>query len=152
MQRRRDRGFTLIELLIAVTIMAAIFVSVARLVAACLRVEEGGNGRGAAYEEGLLAMERMVSGVKACSHLYIPNSHNTTRDPLALSGGVNDDADSYFGDALFARCDEDASSDMTGDSFPGLAFYDDDGDGAIDEDGGLAWADAVKDDDEKIVD
>jgi prepilin-type N-terminal cleavage/methylation domain-containing protein len=148
MLRTRNRGFTLIELLIAITIMAAIFVSVARLVAACLRVDDADDGTPAVYEEGLLAMEKMVAGVKACTYLYIPNNHNSTRDILAFSGGYNDDSDSYFGDALFERIDEDTPSDMSNDSFPGLALYDDDGDGAIDEAGGLAWTDAIKDDDE----
>ena len=148
MARTRNRGFTLIELLIAIAIMAAIFVSVARLVAACLRVDDVDDGTSAVYEEGLLAMERVVSGVKACTYLYIPNNHNPTRDILAFSGVNNDDSDMYFGDALFERTDEDTPSDMTNDAFPGLALYDDDGDGVIDEAGGLAWPDAIKDDDE----
>jgi len=148
MIRTRNRGFTLIELLIAITIMAAIFVSVARLVAACPRVDDVDDGTSAVYEEGLLAMEKMVSGVKACTYLHIPNNHNSTRDVLAFSGVKNDDSDYYFGDSLFERTDEDTPSDMSNDSFPGLALYDDDGDGAIDEAGGLAWTDAIKDDDE----
>jgi prepilin-type N-terminal cleavage/methylation domain-containing protein len=148
MTKYRNKGFTLVELLIAITIMAALFVSVSRLVVACLRAEDVDEGTGAVYEEGLLAMEKMVSGVKACTHLYIPNNHNTSRDILAFSGVSNSDGDSYFGDALFARTDEDAPSDMSGDSFPGLASYDDDGDGLVDEPGGLPWADAVNDDDE----
>ncbi len=141
-------GFTLVELLISVTIMSVLLVSVSRLVAACLRASELDEGTAAVYQQGSAAMEKMIAGVKSCTQLHIPNSHCTTRDVLAFSGVLNEDGDCYFDDVLFPRLDEDPPGDMSGDSAPGLALVDDDGDGLVDETGGLAWEDAVRDDDE----
>jgi prepilin-type N-terminal cleavage/methylation domain-containing protein len=147
-KRWRSEGFTLVELMISIAITAALFVSVGRLVATCMRLDSASAGAPAAYESGVIAVERMVAGVKACTALHVPNNHNTTRDVLAFSGTYNDDGDAYFGDALYPRVDEDSPSDMSGDSAPGIAGLDDDGDGLTDEAGGLPWADAVRDDDE----
>jgi prepilin-type N-terminal cleavage/methylation domain-containing protein len=142
------KGFTLAEVLIAIAVMSALFVALAGLVHACLRAETVQTGKSSLYSDGMLAMERMTSGLKACTFLHIPNNHNNIRDILAFSGIVNDDGDSQFSDTLFPRIDEDLGSDMSNDAFPGLASYDDDGDGSVDETGGLAWSDAILDDDE----
>jgi prepilin-type N-terminal cleavage/methylation domain-containing protein len=144
----KDGGFTLVELMISIAIMAALSVSLGRLVATCMRFESASAGAPAAYEQGVLAVERMVAGLKSCTGLQVPNNHSPSRELLAFSGTFNDDGDTYFGDALCPRVDEDAPSDMSCDSAPGLAGIDDDGDGLTDEAGGLAWADAVRDDDE----
>jgi hypothetical protein len=141
-------GFTLVELVIAIGAMTMLLVAVGGLVHACLRAESTREDISTLYEEGFLAMERMVAGAKRCTHLLIPNNHSVTRDILAFSESANADADFYFGDNLFARVNEDLSSDMSNDAAPGIKSLDDDGDGTADEAGALAWSDAVNDDDE----
>ena len=133
MRRINEKGLTLVELLVAITIMGIIATAAIPLLSTCLDVHSQGNARSRLYQEGLLAMERMTSGVRRCTFLLIPNAHNTTRDILAFSGFVNDDDDYYFNDPLFPKYDEDLNYDMNEDMEPGIRGYDDDGDGAIDE-------------------
>jgi len=147
-RERGPRGHTLVELVIAIGATAAMMIAVGGLVRACLKAESTRGSRFALYARAAAAMESMVSGVKSSTFLYIPNNHRASRDVLAFSGISDADGDAHFGDALFPRIDEDVSSDMSGDSFPGLRGYDDDGDGAVDETGGASWPDAVRDDDE----
>ncbi|MFH1490276.1 MAG: prepilin-type N-terminal cleavage/methylation domain-containing protein [Pseudomonadota bacterium] len=127
-----QKGITLVELLIGIAIMGLIATAGASLLSASINANEKGDARAALYQEGLLAMERMVSGVQRCTYLLIPNAHNPTRDVLALSGFINDDNDFYFGDPLFPRIDEDPGFDMNNDTFAGIKGFDDNGDGSID--------------------
>jgi hypothetical protein len=132
LKRIGEKGITLLELLMAIAIMALVIPSATGLISSALQAQGRGTDRSALYQEGLLAMERIVKKVQVCTYLLIPNAHNTTRDLLAVSGFVNDDGDYYFGDSLFPRIDEDPGSDMTGDSAPGIKGVDDDGDGTTD--------------------
>ena len=145
MTRPREQGFTLVELLMAVAVMSLISAAAAGLLFVCLQAHAHGTSKSALYSEGLIAMERMTSGVRNCTYLLIPNGHAPTRDILAFSGAVNDDGDFYFDDPLFPRIDEDADSEMSDDGKPGIRDVDDDGDGLIDEGGS-------KDDDEDETD
>lgn len=130
--RPKEKGLTLVELLVTITIMGIIAAAAIPLLSTCLEAYSQGNARSGLYREGLLAMERMTSGVRSTSFLLIPNGHKQTRNILAVSGMINNDNDFYFGDPLFPRIDEDTGSKMMGfnDGVPG---YDDDGDGQIDE-------------------
>ena len=128
-----ERGLTLVELIISMAIMSMLTVAAAALLSVCLQAHAYGTNRSALYREGLLAMERMTVGVRNTTFLLIPNAHNTTRNILAFSGGVNEDNDFYFGAPLFPRVDEDLPGDMTDVWIPGLKGWDDDGDGVIDE-------------------
>jgi len=133
-----EKGFTLIELLITVAILGLIASAGLALLTSTLKAHDQGDSQSAFYQEGLLAMERMVRHVQCSTYLLIPNDHNTTRDILALSGFVNEDSDYYFfatSGTLFPRIDEHPAADMTGDSAPGIKGVDDDGDGQIDEGG-----------------
>jgi len=98
-----------------------------------LEAHSQGTAQSGLYHEGLLAMERMIAGVRRCTFLSVPNSHNPTRNYLIFSGSVNDDNDFYFGDPLFPRIDEDPYLDRNNDNDHGLKGFDDDGDGSIDE-------------------
>jgi prepilin-type N-terminal cleavage/methylation domain-containing protein len=135
MKRPGEKGITLVELLIAIAIMALIIPAATGLFSSALQGQGQGDDRSGLYQEGLLAMERMVKKVQACTYLLIPNAHNATRDILAVSGFVNDDGDYYFGDTLFPRIDEDTGPDMNADSSPGIQNIDDDGDSTVDDGG-----------------
>jgi hypothetical protein len=100
---------------------------------------EQGSSRAELQREGLLAMERMTSGLRRATFLLIPNQHTPSRDVLAFSGLVNDDGDFYFGDPLFPKYDEDLATDMDEDGANGMLGWDDDGDGAIDERAGIPY-------------
>jgi prepilin-type N-terminal cleavage/methylation domain-containing protein len=133
MRQTNEKGLTLVELLVTITILGIIATAAIPLLSTCLDIHSQGHARSQLYHEGLLAMERMTSGVRRCTFLLIPNAHNTTRNILAFSGFVNDDDDYYFNDPLFPRIDEDLSSDMGKDGKHGIADIDDDGDGSVDE-------------------
>ena len=135
MKRIGEKGITLVELLIAIAIMALVVPAATGLLSSALQTQGQGDDRSGLYQEGLLALERMVKKVQSCTFLLIPNAHNPTRDILAVSGFVNDDGDYYFGDTLFPRIDEDTDADMNADSSPGIQNIDDDGDSTVDDGG-----------------
>jgi len=124
---------TLVELLLAITCMAIISAAATFFLSTTLDIEVQGSTRSELYREGLSVMEKMKQGVKRCTYLTIPNSHNPTRDILAFSGTINEDNDFYFGDPLFPRIDEDRNRNTNMDGLAGIAGLDDDGDGSIDE-------------------
>ncbi len=126
-------GFSLVEVVISVAIMGILSVGAVGLVQTCLQAQAIERESASLHEEGFLAMERMAAGVKTCTWLLIPNAHLPDRDLLAFSGTVNDDDDYYFGDPLFPRIDEDLGRDMNGDDQSGIAGYDDDGNGWVDD-------------------
>ena len=133
MRTTNEKGFTLVELLLVITIMGIIAGATMPLLSSMLNAHASVSARSSLYQEGLLAMERMITGVRKCTFLNVPNSHNPTRGHLIFSGTVNDDNDFYFGDPLFPRIDEDLWRDSNNDGDHGLNGIDDDGDGSIDE-------------------
>ncbi|MGD8894049.1 MAG: prepilin-type N-terminal cleavage/methylation domain-containing protein [Desulfobacterales bacterium] len=133
MRQIGEKGLTLVELLVTITIMGIIAMATMPMLSTILEAHSHGTNRSGFYQEGLLAMERMTSGVRRCTFLLIPNAHDTTRDILAFSGFVNDDDDYYFNDSLFPKIDEDLKGEMTKDDLPGIGMVDDDGDGLVDE-------------------
>ena len=128
-----EKGLTLVELLMVVMIIGLISVAVTAFLSSLIHAQASGNKKSALYREGLGAMERMTEAVRRCTFLLIPNSHNPTRDILAVSGFINEDDDYFFDDPLFPRIDEDLAFDMDEDGNDGIAGTDDDGDGLIDE-------------------
>ena len=130
-----EKGLTLVELLVAIIIMGMIAGAAMSLLSSVLQAHDRGGARGDLYREGVIAMERMTRGVRTCTYMLVPNSHNPVRDVLAFSGSFNDDNDYYFSDPLFPRIDEDPGSDMNGDGLSGIGLVDDDGDGVTDEGG-----------------
>lgn len=134
------------ELVITIAIMGIIASAVIPLLSTILDAHSQGSARSRLYHEGLLAMESMTTRVKRCTFFLIPNAHNTTRDILAISGFINDDDDYYFDDPLFPRTDEDVLWDMNEDGEHGIAGYDDDGDGFIDDEW-IYWTSGDDDED-----
>ena len=132
-----EQGISLVELLVVIAVMALIIPAATGLLSSSLQVQDRSNERSGLYQEGLLAMDRMVKKVQSCTFLLIPNAHNTTRDILAVSGFVNDDNDHYFDDTLFPRIDEDPDADMSDDNSPSIDNVDDDGDSTVDDGGAI---------------
>jgi len=144
-RRFDEKGLTLIELLIAIGIMGMIAAAGSAMLSSAINAHTQGDARSGLYQEGLLAMERMIGKVQRCTYLLIPNAHNTTRNILAVSGFTNDDNDNYYDDPLFPRIDEDRDGtpddggagdddeDGLNDEDP-LDGIDNDGDGLVDED------------------
>lgn len=145
MRRLNENGLTLVELLVCVAILGIMATTAMPLLSTSLESYGQGTSRAGLYQEGLLAIERMTSGVRLSTFLLVPNAHNTTRDILAYSGRLNDDGDHYFDDPLFPKIDEDPGKDMNADDSSGIRNYDDDGDTLVDEE-------AEKDDDEDGLD
>ena len=80
-----EKGLTLVELIVVISIMGLISVAVTTFLSSVLDVHSSSSKKSELYREGLLAMERMTSGVRRCTFLLIPNSHNATRDILVSS-------------------------------------------------------------------
>ncbi len=134
------QGFTLIELLIAVTIMGVLSAGIVGLLQTSIQMQTEDDIDTKLYEEGFRAMDRMTGKLRKCTFLLVPIAQAPTRDLLAFSGTINDDDDYYFGDTMFPRIDEDATSDMNLDGACGIKGIDEDNDG---------WQTAaVEDDDE----
>jgi len=138
------RGLTLIELLVATAIMALLAAGVTTFVSTALHTHDQALGQGQLCLEGQQLIDRLTDCIRRATYVAIPNAHAPVRDILALSGFKNDDKDSYFGDPLFPRIDEDLPRDINDDGSPGLRGIDDDGDGYIDEGG-----DGHKEDDDE---
>ena len=132
MRPTSEKGLTLLELLLALTITGIIASAGTALLWTCLEVQGHGEGRSRLYQEGLMAMERMIAGVRKTTLVLVPNGHNRTRDILAFSRLVNSDDDFYFGDPLFPRIDEDPGEYFSFGSY-GIVGVDEDGDGMFDE-------------------
>jgi prepilin-type N-terminal cleavage/methylation domain-containing protein len=146
MRQIGEKGLTLVELLVTITIMGIIAMATMPMLSTILEAHSQGTDRSGLYQEGLLAMERMTSGVRRCTFVLIPNAHKQDREILALSVSINDDDDYYFNDPLFPRIDEDPKKQMTDDGVGGIIGIDDDGDGLIDE------GDQNDDDEDGLVD
>ena len=144
MKARNEKGLTLLELLISIAILAIVVGSATLFTSTSINTQRQGTARSKLYLEGLLAMERMGSGIRRCTYFLIPNAQGPKRDILAFSGKVNEDKDFYFNDPLFPRIDEDPDHDMNLDDKPGIRGLDDNGNGFVDDGGGK------EDDDEDL--
>jgi prepilin-type N-terminal cleavage/methylation domain-containing protein len=133
MKRSRKQGLTLIELTISIAVVSLIAAAAAALLSVCLQAQAYGMAQSGLQREGALAMERMVSQIRITSRIAIPNGRQPLRDQLALAEGLNNDGDFYDNDPLFPRVDEDSDNDNNGDGASGILGYDEDGDGALDE-------------------
>lgn len=141
------RGFSLVELTLSLGLLALLGVSLVGLVETSLDAQAVGDDRSELHAQGILALERMVTSVQRSTTVHFPNAHDPDRTMLAVSGAINNDSDAYFDDGAYPRIDDDFWSDMTLDTQPGIAGYDDDGDGLVDEAPG-ALCDHYEDDDE----
>jgi len=133
MKLSEENGLTLVELLMSIAVFGLMAVAASSLLSSTLDAHGVDDRRYRLYQEGLMIMERVTRQARQTSYLMIPNCHTPVRTILACSSNTNDDDDSYFGDPLFPRFDEDAGSDVDDDLNDGVAGFDDDGDGQTDE-------------------
>ncbi len=132
MRTNNEKGFTLVEMILAVTIMGIIAGATMPLLSAILNAHASVSARSSLYQEGMLIMERITSGLRKTTVVAVPNGHSTTRDILAFSRLVNSDNDFYFGDPLLPRIDEDPDYYYSPGSY-GIKGVDEDDDGQVDE-------------------
>lgn len=132
MRTNNEKGFTLVEMILAVTIMGIIAGATMPLLSAILNAHASVSARSSLYQEGMLIMERITSGLRKTTVVAVPNGHSTTRDILAFSRLVNSDNDFYFGDPLLPRIDEDPDNYYSVGSY-GIKGVDEDDDGQVDE-------------------
>lgn len=126
-------GMSLIELLLAIMLLSIITAGAAMILDVCLRAQAYSQQKEITYSQGMIAMNRMTTRLRSCSHVMVPGKLDETRNLLALSGSINDDNDFFFGDPLFPRIDEDTTADNTFDDVSGVHGVDDDGDSSTDE-------------------
>jgi type II secretory pathway pseudopilin PulG len=151
-------GFTLLEAVIALAIAAILLGALAGVTGQSLQALALVREHGALNEDARFAMERMVTAVSRTSRLLLPLAENpatawseAVRDVLAvaLDPGLDRNQDGFAdadndGDG---EIDEDPSVDFADDGANGIVGIDDDGDGAVDE-GGSGPSGNYSDDDE----
>lgn len=159
--KRHAAGFTLTEVLVTVAILALILVGIAGVLEQALRAESATRERNDLTRQARFAMDRMTAAVSGTRLLMLPLSENpgtawseSVREPgvlaVTLDPTLDRDGDGWAdanNDKDFLdlnqnatrdpgepeRIDEDLDNDATNDAKPGIAFIDDDGDGAVDE-------------------
>ncbi len=124
-----DKGVTLIELMIVLLILSIIAGGLSELLAVGLTSSRENRIKTGLIDDANYAMNRIINVARETNFILIPqNAPNPVRDIFAVSAMIDNDND--------GKVDEDWSSDIGNDGKPGLAGFDDDGDGSIDEGGG----------------
>ncbi|MCA9771308.1 MAG: prepilin-type N-terminal cleavage/methylation domain-containing protein [Myxococcales bacterium] len=130
----RRAGLTLIELMIVSAIVAVVGGILAMMLSGMYQSWTWADRRARLYQQGRVAMARMVHNVRMTNFILVPQQHSLVntqvlRESLAVAatGDAVYDEDS---DGLF---DEDTGADMTNDGEDGVIGLDDDADGQIDE-------------------
>lgn len=138
MRRFKDdeKGVTLIELVVAIFLVSMIAAGLSELLSIGLLSSRENRTKSELMDSANYAMNRMINAVRDTDSVLIPTNANAVRDVLAISAVIDNDND--------GEIDEDGGSDIGNDGQPGLAGFNDDGDGSTDEGG----AGALLDDDE----
>ncbi len=123
-----DKGVTLIELMIVLLILSIIAGGLSELLAVGLTSSRENRIKTGLIDDANYAMNRIINAARETNGVLIPTNANAIRNILAISAMVDNDND--------GKVDEDWSSDIGNDGRAGLAGFDDDGDGSIDEGGG----------------
>jgi prepilin-type N-terminal cleavage/methylation domain-containing protein len=133
---KSELGLTLTELLISIAIISLIAGVSAQMVGGAFDSWEHGRGKDDLRNEARLAMERMVSSIRATTWVRLPLMISDPTDPaypassyfprniLAVSGMIDNDSDGV--------ADEDPYKDMDDSTKSGLKGIDDNNDGIID--------------------
>jgi prepilin-type N-terminal cleavage/methylation domain-containing protein len=143
---KSERGLTLTELLISIAIISLIAGVSTRMIVGALDSWEHNRGKEDLRNTARLAMERMVSRIRATTWVLMPLMISDPTDPgypassyyprdiLAVSGMIDNDADGV--------ADEDPYKNLTQSGKSGLKNIDDNNDGIIDN------GNSTEDDDE----
>lgn len=126
---RNEKGVTLIELLVVILILSLIVGGLTELLSGGLKSSRENRTKTGLLNDVNYAMNRIIDVTRETNWVFIPNNADPIRDVLAISAMVDNDNDGVV--------DEDWGTDIGNDGQPGIAGFDDDGDGSIDE-GGVA--------------
>lgn len=136
-----EEGVSLLELLVVLFILSILAGGLSEMLAGGLKASRENRAKTALIEDANYAMGIIINATRETNWVFIPGNANPIRDILAISAMVDNDNDGLM--------DEDWGSDIGNDGQPGIAGFDDDGDGSIDEGGGPARYD---DDEDGIAD
>src|SRR3989304_6077757 len=117
-----EKGVTLIELVIVILLVSIMAAGLSELLSIGLLSSRENRTKSELLDSANYAMNRIISAVRETNSVLIPLNANAVRDALAISAMIDNDNDGQ----------------------PGIAGFDDDGDGSTDEGG----AGAQLDDDE----
>src|SRR4030067_2737832 len=134
---KNERGVTLIELLIVLLILSIIVGGLTEMLAGGLKSSRENRTKTGLIEDANYAMNRIINAARETDWVFIPGNAEPIRDILAIGAMVDNDNDGVV--------DEDWGAGIGNDGQPGIAGFDDDGDGFVDE-GGVALK---SDDDEE---
>jgi len=126
---KNEKGVTLIELLIVLLILSIIVGGLTEMLAGGLKSSRENRAKTGLIEDANYAMNRIINATRETNWVFIPGDANPVRDILAISAMIDNDSDGVI--------DEDWGADIGNDGLPGIAGFDDDGDGSVDE-GGVA--------------
>ena len=122
-----EKGVTLIELLIVLLILSIIVGGLTEMLAGGLKSSRENRTRTGLIEDANYAMNRIINATRETDWVFIPGNATPVRDILAIGAMADNDNDGVV--------DEDWGADIGNDGQPGIAGFDDDGDGPIDEGG-----------------
>jgi len=126
---KSEDGVTLLELLVVLFILSIIVGGLSEMLAGGLKASRENRAKTVLIEDASYAMNRIIGATRETDWVFIPGNSNPVRDILAISAMVDNDND--------GKIDEDWGADIGNDGQPGIAGFDDDGDGSTDE-GGVA--------------
>src|SRR4030067_1429718 len=124
---KNEKGVTLIELLIVLLILSIIVGGLTEMLAGGLKSSRENRTKTGLIEDANYAMNRIINAARETDWVFIPGNAEPVRDILAIGAMVDNDNDGVV--------DEDWGADIGNDGQPGIAGFDDDGDGPIDEGG-----------------
>jgi len=127
-------GYTLIEILIVIAILSILMAGLSKLIEINLTASRTSIRQGEIATDITYVMERIIDRTREARKVFIPTNVSPVRDMLVITANIDNDQDGSI--------DEDEGSDLGNDNEPGLAGFDDDGDGMVDEGGpGKKWDD-----------
>src|SRR4030067_656690 len=122
-----EKGVTLIELVIVILIVSIIAASLSELLSIGLLSSRENRTKSELLDSANYALNRIISAARETNSVLIPTNANAVRDILAISAMIDNDND--------GKVDEDWSGDIGNDGQPGIAGFDDDGEGSTGEGG-----------------
>ena len=126
---KNERGVTLIELLVVLFILSIIVGGLTEMLAGGLKSSRENKTKTGLIEDANYAMNRIINATRETDWVFMPGNAEPVRDILAIGAMVDNDNDGVV--------DEDWGADIGNDGQPGIAGFDDDADGSVDE-GGVA--------------
>src|SRR4030067_2645780 len=132
-----EKGVTLIDLVIVILIVSIMAAGLSELLSIGLLSSRENMTKSELLDSANYAMNRIINAARETNSVLIPLNANAVRDILAISAMIDNDND--------GKIDEDWGGDIGNDGQPGIAGFDDDGEGSTDEGGAGAQLDDAGD-------